>query len=91
MDSPDNPATAEPTETRGVSALLQGDKTVIVPEGSDRMARRQKRAVADGAFSGCGGEEPPAEAPPAEEAPRLIPLGIRNGKAKKSRSRSFAE
>jgi lysine 2,3-aminomutase len=31
--------------TRGVSSLLQGDQTFLIPEGSERMARRRKIAL----------------------------------------------
>ena len=41
----DKPATVEPTVTRGVSSLLQGTRSVIVPEGSERMARRALRVL----------------------------------------------
>lgn len=37
----DKPNTAQPTATRGVSALLQGSKSALIPENSERMARRQ--------------------------------------------------
>jgi len=37
----DKPNTVQPTATRGVSHLLQGTKTVIMPENSERMARRR--------------------------------------------------
>jgi lysine 2,3-aminomutase len=37
----DKPNTVQPTATRGVSALLQGTKSVLMPENSERMARRQ--------------------------------------------------
>jgi hypothetical protein len=37
----DKPNTAQPTRTRGVSALLQGTKTVLMPEDNERMARRR--------------------------------------------------
>ncbi|MDW8242549.1 MAG: KamA family radical SAM protein [Thermogemmata sp.] len=37
----DKPVTIRPTTTQGVSALLQGDQGVLVPEGNARMARRQ--------------------------------------------------
>jgi len=33
------------TRTRGVSKLLQGDQTFLIPEGSERMARRRKIAL----------------------------------------------
>jgi lysine 2,3-aminomutase len=41
----DKPTTIQPTKTRGVSSLLQGDATVIMPENSERMARRKLRAL----------------------------------------------
>ncbi|HMC64164.1 MAG TPA: KamA family radical SAM protein, partial [Gemmataceae bacterium] len=37
----DKPHTVEPTGTRGVSALLQGSKSVLMPENNERMARRR--------------------------------------------------
>src|SRR5438552_4125828 len=33
--------TVQPTKTRGVSSLLQGSKTLLMPEQNERMARRQ--------------------------------------------------
>jgi len=48
----DKPQTIQPTSTRGVSGLLQGDKTALIPEGNERMARRKPQVAADG----CGGE-----------------------------------
>src|SRR5436189_1146079 len=50
-------ANGQPTDTRGVSGLLQGDKTVLIPQDNERMARRKPHVVRDG----CGGEvtEPP--------------------------------
>jgi lysine 2,3-aminomutase len=51
----DKPQTAQPTQTRGVSGLLQGDKTALVPEGNERMARRRKLQVLDPGYeAGCG-------------------------------------
>src|SRR6202043_3216722 len=38
----DKPNTVEPTATRGVSSLLQGTKSVLMPENSERMARRRQ-------------------------------------------------
>jgi lysine 2,3-aminomutase len=37
----DKPTTVKATPTRGVSSLLQGSKTALVPEDSERMARRR--------------------------------------------------
>src|ERR1700757_4694618 len=36
----DKPNTVQPTRTRGVSSLLQGTKSVLMPENNERMARR---------------------------------------------------
>ncbi|HET6573406.1 MAG TPA: KamA family radical SAM protein [Fimbriiglobus sp.] len=52
----DKPNTAQPTQTRGVSGLLQGSKSALIPEGTERMARRRKLQLVDEP-SGCGGEE----------------------------------
>jgi len=49
----DKPNTTTPTKTRGVSALLQGDKSALIPQDNDRMARRQLRVVGD---HSCGSE-----------------------------------
>jgi lysine 2,3-aminomutase len=46
----DKPQTIQPTTTRGVSGLLQADKTVLIPEGNERMARRKPRLAPEG----CG-------------------------------------
>jgi lysine 2,3-aminomutase len=37
----DKPNAVQQTATRGVSSLLQGSKSVIIPENNERMARRQ--------------------------------------------------
>lgn len=77
----DRPNTIKPTATRGVSALTQGSRTVLMPENSERMARRHQLTVLnnieahteDGCHDegGCGGEE-------GEPARRtLLPLNVR--------------
>ncbi len=38
----DKPQTVQSTSTRGVSSLLQGTKTALVPENMERMARRRR-------------------------------------------------
>jgi lysine 2,3-aminomutase len=38
----DKPTTTKPTANRGVSQLIQGTTTVIMPENSERMARRRQ-------------------------------------------------
>ncbi len=50
----DKPASTRPTPTRGVSALLTGSKTVLIPEQTERLQRRQA-ATAEPAPGGCGG------------------------------------
>jgi lysine 2,3-aminomutase len=37
----DKPATVKRTATRGVSALLTGEKSALIPDGTERLARRQ--------------------------------------------------
>jgi lysine 2,3-aminomutase len=41
----DKPNTVQPTATRGVSSLLQGSKSALIPENSERMARRRQLNV----------------------------------------------
>src|SRR5246127_2048336 len=59
----DRPNTIQPTQSRGVSALIQGSKSVLMPENSERMARRrahslpQVPAEPEPRESCCGGEE----------------------------------
>jgi len=38
----DKPTSVSPAATRGVSALLSGVKSVLIPEGTERMQRRQQ-------------------------------------------------
>jgi lysine 2,3-aminomutase len=54
----DKPPSIAPTRTRGVSGLIQGDATCLVPEGNERMARRKKNRAAarKAAAAGCGPE-----------------------------------
>jgi lysine 2,3-aminomutase len=57
-DKPLGPQT--PTRTRGVSALLQGDKTQLVPENTERLQRRRQLLVLqnEGKSDGCGTNGP---------------------------------
>jgi len=74
----DKPTTSRPTATRGVSGLLQGDKTALIPENSERMQRRrlhlhtivaeEAREVMEGPACGDVG----AGSAPVD----LLPLGI---------------
>jgi lysine 2,3-aminomutase len=65
------------TTTRGVSGLLQGDRTSLTPEGNERMARRRKLSVVDPGYEvgGCDG----AAEPPARGGRPIIPLPTLNG------------
>jgi lysine 2,3-aminomutase len=63
----DKPNTAQSTRTRGVSALLQGTKSVLMPENSERMARRSLHVL-----SNQDNEEHSCEYEHGEE---LLPLG----------------
>src|SRR5262245_61147884 len=55
----DKPRTVRRTPTRGVSQLLTGAKSVLMPEGSERMARRRRNVrtiAAQRRSNGCGSE-----------------------------------
>ena len=73
----DKPAVnGQPTTTRGVSGLLQGDKTALIPQDNERMARRKPRVVRDG----CGGDGDAPDANTDGGALRpIIPLPMLNG------------
>ncbi len=79
----DKPGSVRPTRTRGVSALLQGTGSVLMPENSERMARRRMSlmTVNDDEntglhANGCCGNGQANEHPPEE----LVPLGLLNGR-----------
>jgi lysine 2,3-aminomutase len=69
----DKPQTIDATKTRGVSGLLQGDKTALVPEGNERMARRRKLQVVDPGYEvgGCGEAE---QSPPEKDRILSLPM-----------------
>jgi lysine 2,3-aminomutase len=54
----DKPNTVQPTATRGVSSLLQGTKTVLMPENSERMARRRLHVLENLHESNGNGHDP---------------------------------
>jgi lysine 2,3-aminomutase len=58
----DKPQTARPTATRGVSSLLQGTKSALIPAGSERMARRELHVLTNGNGQ-AGGHNGHAEHP----------------------------
>jgi lysine 2,3-aminomutase len=73
----DKPNTVKPTHTRGVSALTQGSRSVLMPENSERMARRHELAVLNNAHhahdeQGCCSDGEPE----AKERPTLLPLNV---------------
>jgi lysine 2,3-aminomutase len=69
----DKPNSPQHTNTRGVSGLLQGDKTALVPEGNERMSRRRKLNVIDPGYdTSCGDGEGEAHLP-------ILPLPVMNG------------
>lgn len=78
----DKPNTIEPTLTRGVSSLLQGTRSAIIPEGNERLARRQLKVLQEKEESGCCGEGHSEETKPEEEkiSSTKIPLPMANGK-----------
>jgi lysine 2,3-aminomutase len=89
----DRPATVRPARTRGVSSLLQGTKTALIPQGSERMARRELHVLTNGAGDpahGSNGRHTGPEAPAngcggngnghAPRGPDLLHLGtLANG------------
>jgi lysine 2,3-aminomutase len=69
----DKPNTVRPTATRGVSSLLQGTKSAIIPKDNERMARRHLHLVhhndpSDGDEGCCGSEH-------RHEVEELVALG----------------
>jgi lysine 2,3-aminomutase len=85
----DKPNTVQPAATRGVSSLLQGTGSVLMPQDSERMARRRLHAPTNhaeeekaepvnghhvnGHANGCGGNG-------HAHGEELVPLGVlRNG------------
>ena len=48
----DKPNTVKATASRGVSSLLQGTRSAIIPQDSERMARRQLNVLANSAVQG---------------------------------------
>jgi lysine 2,3-aminomutase len=75
----DKANTTQPTSTRGVSSLLTGTKSMLIPENSERMARRRLHVITNHETNGhhgngcCGGANNRSE----EEA-----LPARNGACK---------
>lgn len=79
-----------PTATRGVSGLLQGDRTQLVPEGNERLARRRQLTLVDPSYEtgGCGGtgEDETASEPEKPATKPALPAAVTPiGKAKSTR------
>lgn len=70
----DRPATIRPTPTQGVSALLQGQHSVLVPEGNERMSRRRttRKPRRKAASSAAEATATPPAVPPRIPLP-LVP------------------
>jgi lysine 2,3-aminomutase len=75
----DKPNTIEPTMTRGVSSLLQGTRSAILPEGNERLARRQLKVLQEKQDSCCGDDHSHDPQPEAEKETSLIALPMVNG------------
>ncbi len=81
--SDDKPATIRETANRGVSQLIQGTKTALMPEGNERMARRRrnKKLAAQrrpGEATGCADAEAPSNGhgPTAAREDLLLSLPV---------------
>ena len=75
------PEVVAPTPTRGVSALLQGDKSSLMPEGNDRMARRKKLSVVEATEepTSCGDAMPEAAGHDGASLRTTLPMLSLNG------------
>jgi hypothetical protein len=47
----DKPQVVQATRTRGVSSLLQGSKSALIPQNSERMARRELNVLTNAELS----------------------------------------
>lgn len=67
----DKPITVKPTANRGVSQLVQGSASALVPQGIERMERRrqylQNKAAEEEKTGCCDGHD---EVKPTERRPR---------------------
>lgn len=77
----DKPSTSTPTKTRGVSSLLQGTQSAIVPQNNERLARRKLHVLDnaelhDANGNGCGSSHASHENGGPHEG--LIPLLLGN-------------
>ena len=65
----DKPATGERTITRGVSSLLQGTRSALIPAGNERMARRRKSKAKAPA-------KKPGKAKAGDATPQALPVSL---------------
>jgi lysine 2,3-aminomutase len=73
----DKKATTKPTANCGVSQLIQGTKTALIPPGSERMERRRQRLHEPvKAASCCDTHDEPAQLPPPKSRKRLASLAV---------------
>jgi len=75
----DKPNTIKPTLSRGVSALTQGTRSVLMPENTERIARRQALALAQASQqahneAGCSTQD--AEGTSSHCSPTLLSLNL---------------
>ncbi len=75
----DKPSTIRPTRTGGVSGLLQGPKSALIPEGTERMARRRKLQLVGEPAEPPGGEDRDQAVSDGAALRPIIPLPILNG------------
>jgi lysine 2,3-aminomutase len=76
----DKPTTVEPTPTRGVSSLLTGEKSALIPQDNERHARRGLRVITNPNSGGGCGSGCPSPEPAAEDTPVLpLPPKYRGG------------
>src|SRR5260370_34288373 len=54
----DKPQTVQATRTRGVSSLLQGSKSALIPENGERMARRALHVLTQQAADAADADGP---------------------------------
>jgi lysine 2,3-aminomutase len=73
----DKPTTTKPTANRGVSQLIQGTKTALIPPGSERMERRRQRLHEPvKAASCCDTHDEPAQTVAPKSRKRLASLAV---------------
>jgi lysine 2,3-aminomutase len=80
----DKAQTVQPTSSRGVSSLLQGSKSALIPAGNDRMARRELTVLTNNQAPTSDEQDAPHEhnghsngcCGPNGHAEDILPLGV---------------